>query len=408
MKIFTWKKSILYSVIITVLLFGFFLTKKENFDDSINERHLNLVKKNLDDAFSNKDFFWPKTISDGEKNYNVVYTFNKKLFDFSKKLLRRHSGDYSSIIVIDNNSGKILAAAGYERKGKNYIPSLPFSSTHPSASLFKIITTAELLENSAVDQNTIFSFNGKGSTLYKYQLKDKSNKWTRRWSLKKAFAYSNNVIFGKAAIRNISGTGIFKKAMDFGFNSNLIDEMSVSKSIFMMPENQYNLAELASGLTRKTLISPVHGALLASVIANNGVMKYPRLVEKIVTDEADGAVWNNLERSKRVIGKNTSVKIKQMMRMAIKRGTARGLFRKLKLKYRTTLDIGGKTGSITGGVPFGKRDWLTLYAKPIDSKEDKGISICIMNINLKKWYVKSTYLAKRIIEYYFDDISPTG
>jgi len=68
------------------------------------------------------------------------------------------------------------------------------------------------------------------------------------------------------------------------------------------------------------------------------------------------------------------------------------------------IDVAGKTGSITGGIPFGKRDWFVSYAKPNDKTGDNGISVCVMIVNVKKWYIKSTYLAKKIIQYYYDDL----
>ena len=62
------------------------------------------------------------------------------------------------------------------------------------------------------------------------------------------------------------------------------------------------------------------------------------------------------------------------------------------------IEVAGKTGSITGGVPYGKRDWFVSFAKRKGQEEDSGISVCIMIVNVKKWYVKSTFLAKKIID----------
>ncbi len=94
------------------------------------------------------------------------------------------------------------------------------------------------------------------------------------------------------------------------------------------------------------------------------------------------------------------------MELTVRRGTARGAFRRMKRSIKSKLDIGGKTGSITGGVPFGKRDWFAAYATPKNRVLGKGISISVMNVNVKKWYIKSTYLAKNIIEFYYKKITP--
>jgi hypothetical protein len=69
------------------------------------------------------------------------------------------------------------------------------------------------------------------------------------------------------------------------------------------------------------------------------------------------------------------------------------------------LGLREKTGRISGGFPDGVRDWFTVFAKPKQG-DDKGISICVMNINGSSWYVKSSYIAKKIIEYYYSHIVP--
>lgn len=95
-----------------------------------------------------------------------------------------------------------------------------------------------------------------------------------------------------------------------------------------------------------------------------------------------------------------------MMETTVRRGTARSVYRGLRRKFRDEITVGGKTGSLTGGLPYGKRDWITLYAAPRDGSLGKGISVAIMNINVKKWYVKSTFLAKKIINYYYQEVFP--
>ncbi len=361
------------------------------------------IKNKINDqVFGNK---LPKNIQIDDQKFDISYTTDVKLDNFIKRLLRRYRSDYSTIIVIDNNTGDILSAVGYNKEEKKLANHLAFSTTHPSASLFKIITSATLLHQGKVDNKTTFNYKGKGTTLYKYQLKKKLDRWTRRQTLENAFAHSNNVVFGKAAISKITGASIFAMANRFGFNKRLMNGMDLSASTFIMPENQYHLAELATGFNKETLISPVHAAVLSSIVANGGVLKTPRLIKNI-QDERGKALWVNKGSEVEVLSEAVNSKLKEMMELVIKKGTARSINRGLKKRMRNSLNIGGKTGSITGGIPYGKRDWLTLFAVPKNDSKDKGISLAVMNINVKKWYVKSSYLAKRVIQYYFKEIKP--
>lgn len=400
---------LLFTVLFVASGFGFYESwksmKEENKKKEMFSKR-SLIRDNLNQVFEFQKKSFPTKIDIFEDKVSLKYSMNKKLTGYIKKILKRYRSDYSTVIVIDNETGYILSAVGYERKNNNFNISMPFSSTHPSASLFKIITTADLLEKSNLTKNTIFKFRGRGTTLYKYQLKDKKSRWQRQQSFARAFAYSNNVIFGKAAINESSAERIFDMATDFGFNEKLMEEITLSKSRFDYPETEYSLAEKASGFNKETMISPIHAAALSSVIANDGVLKYPRFITEITDDKTSQNIWSPQLKTKRVMEVGTARQMQDLMGLTVKIGTARGSFRRLNRRLKKHLIIGGKTGSITGGLPYGKRDWFTSFAMPKNTSLGKGISIAVMNINVNKWYVKSSYLAKNIIEFYFKKVYP--
>jgi len=392
------------------LFFSIFYFGKKYFNQKGQEKYL-FVPKFRDKLSSNffKKSSYPEKINVEDIVYKVSYTVNKKLESYIKKLLRRYKTDYTAIVVIDNNSGKILSAVGYSGINRQYSKNNLFSSTHPSASLFKIITAANLMEGGKLKGRSEVEFVGRSSTLYKYQLKNRVNRFKKIQTIRNAFAKSNNVIFGKLAINYLSGIGLFKTASSFGFNRRLMQEINIGKSYFMMPNNQYNLAELASGFNKRTMISPVHAALISLIVANEGELIFPSIVEKII-DPLNGKEVNFKRiKPEKIYSKNTANELSLMMRQTIIKGTARKSFKNMKNKLKTKLFIGGKTGSITGGLPYGKRDWFTAYAKPVNKhKKNGGISLAVMNINKKRWYVRSSYLAKKIIEYYYINIEKIG
>lgn len=353
------------------------------------------------DIFSSK--VWPTSISFSEKKYDIKYTFNDKLTKYIKKELKRYRSDYASVVVIDNNTGEVLSAVDYSRTSKKFGKNITFSSTNPAASIFKVITAAELIENSNVRNDSIFSYSGRATTLYKYQLKNKKNRWTRKLPFRNAFAYSNNVVFGKAAIANTDYVGLSRMANKFGFNKDNLQLIEGGHSKLYYDESDYGLAELASGFNRDTMISPVHGAIIASIVANDGILRKPTVISEIRSKKLNKAVWVPEYSAERVFSKKSARELRQMMDQTVKRGTARGAFRPWKIKKLKNVEIGGKTGTITGGLPYGKRDWFVSYAVPNNSK-DKGISICVMIVNVEKWYIKSTVLAKNVIEHYYSKV----
>jgi peptidoglycan glycosyltransferase len=348
---------------------------------------------------------WSEQLDYDSTKYNVQYTFNSEIEEFIKKQLSLYRPDYTSVVVMDNETGHILAAVDYSRSKNAFGRDLAFTNTHPAASIFKVITAADLLENTHIKTDTEFNFTGRSTTLYKHQLKDPGGRqrWIRTLDLEKAFATSNNVIFGRTAIENLTPAGLKKMAEKFGFNKRLVEGINLAPSVFTMASDQYNLAEFSSGLNNKTLMSPIHGAVIGSVVANGGLLKYPIVIKSLENIKDGKIIFPPMKTDEVILTPKTSEDLRTLFMATVTQGTARSSFRRSKYLL-DRLEIGGKTGSLTGGEPYGKRDWFVSYAKSIEDKTDKGISVCVMIVNQKKWYIKSPLLAKNIMEYYYSTI----
>lgn len=418
LKKFRWKRLFARnSYLLTIgsslsLLFVIFITlafRYENYykkteEESLKKLYRELVKSNLNHAITSVvSEELPGELAFEQKQYKIRYGFNQELDEYIRKLLKQYRSDYSSVVVIDNNTGKILSVVGHRRDDNNFDLSLPFTATHPSASLFKVITTADLLTKN-ISSYEDFSYIGRSSTLYRYQLNRENSRYMRRATLEKAFASSNNVVFGKAAIKYLSGESLLAMASNFGYKKSLIDEVDLPVSVMDMPEDEYSLAETASGFNTTTLMSPIHAAVISSVVANGGKLIYPTLVDAVVDETNNQIVWTPEQRVDVALPAEIASSLKNIMESTIEIGTARRSFKKMNRTLKEDLVIGGKTGSMTGGTPFGKRDWFTAFAAPRNDANDKGISIAVMNVNTKRWYVKSSYLAERIIDFYFSKI----
>ena len=94
------------------------------------------IKQTIDDSFK-ENLSWPKELDIRGSQYEIVYTFNEDLGAYLERLLKRYRSDHAAIVVIENETGNILAAEGYDRSTRKSNQSLPFSSTHPAASLIR-------------------------------------------------------------------------------------------------------------------------------------------------------------------------------------------------------------------------------------------------------------------------------
>jgi penicillin-binding protein A len=350
---------------------------------------------------------WDQLIDYDSGKYRPNYTFNSNLEEFIKKQLSLYRPDYTSVVVMDNETGEILAAVDYSRAKNVFGRDLAFTTSHPAASIFKVVTAADLLENTHIKTNTEFAFSGRSTTLYRHQLRGPlNNRHIRSLDLYEAFATSNNVIFGRSAIENLTPAGLKRMAEKFGFNKRLLEGVNLGPSVFTMAQDQYNLAELSSGLNTQTLMSPVHGAVIGSIVANGGLLRYPVVIKSLEGIQDSRVIYPPQKKDEVVLTPQSAEDLKTLFMGTITQGTARSSFRR-SLYLLNKLEIGGKTGSLTGGEPFGKRDWFVSYAKSLEDKNDKGISICVMIVNQKKWYIKSPLLAKNIMEFYYSNLYPT-
>ncbi len=358
----------------------------------------------------NSDNAWPTSLQFAQSNYSINYTINTQLELFLKDLLASYLSSFTSVVILDNNTGSILAALDYNGKTKQFGKNLTFTPSSPAASIFKIITAADAIEQNETNSNDLYFYLGRATTLYKHQLQDKLLKYQRPVSLQKAFAQSNNVIFGKVALQHSDAVNLYNTATKFGFNQEIFNLVRLSPSYFPIALDEYNLAELASGLNTVTLLSPIHAAKIAMIIANDGTSKSLKLInslensEETLHDEKLSHFPYQQHTEETVISPNTAREIKKMMRETVQSGTAKIISRKLHKNILDKLDIGGKTGQMTGGIPEGKRDWFISFVRPKNRPNELGISIAVMIVNQERWYIRSTQLTKDIIQYYYNNL----
>jgi peptidoglycan glycosyltransferase len=408
------KRNRIIALVSIVSLFCWYLSVPTNiFDNSLSSSKYEELEKTLSQHLVNSinaENAWPVEILFDEKAYKIRYTLNPQLENFLKELLSSYLSSYTSVVVLDNNTGAIMAALDYSGKTKQFGKNLTFTPSSPAASIFKVITAADAIEKKETNSEDLYFYLGRATTLYKHQLQDKLLKYQRPMSLQKAFAQSNNVIFGKVALQHSDAVNLYNTATKFGFNQEIFNLIKLSPSYFPIALDEYNLAELASGLNTVTLLSPIHAAKIAMIIANDGKSKSLKLISFLDNDQ-ENDVDEKLQyfpyqehTEETVISTNTANELKKMMRETIQSGTAKIISKKLPKNILEKLDIGGKTGQMTGGIPEGKRDWFISYVKPKDRPNDLGISIAVMIVNQERWYIRSTQLTKDIIQYYYNNL----
>lgn len=333
---------------------------------------------------------------------DVVYTFDSHIHQVMKDVYLKYQPDFACFVAMDPDTGAILNLSSFV-KGSERLDNLVMRSDYPAASVFKVITAAAGLDLDKVDTTSIIPYNGKSTTLYKSQvLHHKKNKWTRNPTLRESFAKSSNPVFARLGIFQLGADNLLNYATRFGFDQELETDFDLPTSrVGLTLDSEWPIAEAASGYTKDITLSPIHAAQIAAIIANEGKMVTPYMVEGVYNSIGHSLYQAQPQDSQQeVVSSQTAKDLRTLMQATTKIGSARKSFRGLhKYKIYRDMEIGGKTGSLTGYSPRGRHDWFVGYAE----KDGKRVAYASLVINKEKWYVRSAYVARQFIYEYFTE-----
>jgi cell division protein FtsI/penicillin-binding protein 2 len=313
-----------------------------------------------------------------------------------KTILQQSRLEAGAIVAMDPKSGRVLGLAESSRSGEK---GAALNAAYPAASVFKIVTAAALLEKGiAPEQETCF--HGGFHRIYERNLRDDPRRDRRCASLADAMGKSLNVVFGKLAAKELSADQLRAMASRFFFNQPLplvpeptVDEALVSPAL--IPDEPLEFDRTAAGFGH-VFLSPMHGAVLASIIGNGGVATAPRLIDAVWKDGQRQATLPSKEA--RVIEEGTAVTIGNMMRLTVLEGTARKAFRIHRHWALGSVAVAGKTGTLDSQAPFHDYSWFVGFAPA----QNPTIAVAVVAVNGRRWTVKAPVVAREALQAHFD------
>ncbi|PKN12196.1 MAG: PbpA [Deltaproteobacteria bacterium HGW-Deltaproteobacteria-4] len=341
------------------------------------------------------------SLSTGGSTLHIETTLDPGLQNYLLDTIDRVNSRHVGIVVMEGESGRVLALAGFDRIDTFGNPCL--RSQFPAASIFKIVTAATAMDHYGYSAESPMHYNGSKHTLYKRQLTDKVDRYTTTIPLREAFADSINPVFGKLGELRLRKPLLEEAASNFGFNQTLDFEVSVPPSQFEISDKPYNWAEVASGFNLGTTLSPLHGAAMATAILNGGRMITPSIVESIVDDQGNSLYLRpEREASRQIMSARAATALGEMMETTITSGTARKAFRKHQTdKILAPLQIGGKTGSLDNATHDVRYDWFVGFAR--ERYGQKELVVAVMVGHEKFIGIRASDYARRAMTYYFSN-----
>ncbi|HPU64145.1 MAG TPA: penicillin-binding transpeptidase domain-containing protein, partial [Mobilitalea sp.] len=283
---------------------------------------------------------------------NVITTLNHKLTKAAYDALGNKTG---AVVAIEPLTGKVLAMVSkpaynpneidenWDRLSEDQDNESPLlnratQGLYPPGSTFKVLTTlAYMREN---PDYLDFTYNCKGKIEYDGMvIHCSNNKSHGKVDLKKAFAKSCNTSFSSIG-KELSMDGFRELCESFYFNKVLPARISNNPSKFELKTGSSGIKEaMQTSIGQgKTLITPLHNAMIAAAVANGGIMMKPYVVDRI--ESAGGRVLKGYipEEAAVVMSSEEADYLKSLMRAVVTDGTANRL-NKLNVK------VAGKTGT---------------------------------------------------------------
>ncbi|HEU4382770.1 MAG TPA: penicillin-binding transpeptidase domain-containing protein [Anaeromyxobacteraceae bacterium] len=306
------------------------------------------------------------------------------------RLLADYRVPWGATVLIEPRSGRVLALAEHSQKDPE-ARGLSLQAMAPAASIFKIVTTAALLER-GVGPDAEVCYHGGKHALSPRHLADDPRRDRRCLTLASALGHSANVVFAKLADRGLSAELLRSEAERFLWNAPIPFARPVEVSRADIPDDPFSLAQTAAGFGAVRL-SALHGALVAAIVANGGVFVPPQIV-----DSVEGAPRPGGPAARRVVDERVAASLGEMMRTTVSEGTARRFFRDRQARAAFgDLPIAGKTGSLAEKDPYRDYSWFVGFAPADDPK----VAVASVVVNERLWRVKAPYVAREALRAWF-------
>ncbi len=320
-----------------------------------------------------------------EKKLNVRLTLDYHIQKIVEKVMD-DAKVTGAVVVEDVYTGDILAIASKPDFDPNNVQNYLKSSNNELfnravaayniGSIFKIIVAAAAMENNIPFPDEYFCEGYIDVSGIKISCSNPDGHGLVDST--RAFAYSCNPYFIKLGL-NVGYRNLVNMADTFGLGkpTGVVEQGVYEASGNIPPENSYysfgDIANISIG-QGDILVTPLQAADIVATIANGGIKNRINIVDSIVDDEGNKIREIRRKEGRRIISKETSDKIRELME-AVTTDFGTGFIVRLD-KYG---GAGGKTGSAeTGQIIDGEKvthAWFAGYFPKVNPKYSMAVFV---------------------------------
>lgn len=329
-------------------------------------------------------------------------TLEPKLQLFVNKILAKHKLPQAAVVMIEPSTGKILAYASRDQSGAT--KDLNVDAFAPSASVFKVVTGAALVQVAGVSPELKTCYSGGEQKILPSDLKEDPKKDNWCATLGQAMGRSINTVFARLAAKKLSGPDLHAIATQLGYGAPIPFDVPVTISKIELPPDTLGFARTAAGFWNTTL-SPLHGAMLAATIANDGVTMRPYVVTEVLDGTNVIYKATGPTQLRKAIEPATANAVEKMMVETVSQGTSYKAFHDAKGKsFIPGIEIAGKTGTLNNPSPLKLYTWFVGFA-PVKNPK---VAIATLVVNDPVWKVKANVVAREALQAYFAQSGAPG
>lgn len=326
-------------------------------------------------------------VVDGPNGESAVLTLDATLQSRMEAYFARYEVPEAGLVAIEPSSGRVLAYVSH-RGRESAAADVARDASPPAASIFKIITSAALLDR-GVRATERVCYHG-GSSRIVASLLDPNPSLDRTCAtLGEALGGSINTVFARLADQRLDPDTLERYAHAFAFGQNLPFDLESSPSSIEVPRDRLEFARTSAGFWHSQL-SPLHGALIAATVANGGAMPRAAIVDHVLSRE--GRVVHRFEPStyRQVVSRSTASELNRMMRLTVSSGTSRRAFRDPEGRpFLPGITVAGKTGTLASERPYRGYTWWVGFAPA----ERPTIAVATVVVNTPEWRIKAGHAA---------------
>ena len=319
-------------------------------------------------------------------------TLDPELQRAARRLLARARPLEGAVTLVQAATGRILVWAEATRPGA--APgSVLLRSQAPAASVFKMVTTAALLERGKVRLDTEVCTVGGSHSIERRHLETPRRARSICAPFKLALGHSRNAAYAQLAHKYLSRDDLADTARRFGFNQKLPFEAPIQLGTLELPTGDLPLARASAGFQGSTL-SPLGAAQLAYVVAAGG-----RSIRLQIVKHSEGYdAPERREMAGRVTDGWTAHRMERMMEVTTRAGTSAEVFNPPGGgSYFPGMRVAGKTGTLGPGSREGTTSWFIGFAP--SRKPEVVVSVLLVNGGV--WREKANEVARDLLRVYF-------